>query len=460
MSLRPIVSRMPSSVATVPGSSARSKDENSAKLRAFSRSIRVSLRACASRPASWALAPSFRVQARLHQGQHRGVALGREVEARQRRRHHLRRRGFEIEQQAQGFREVDVGKVLQHRSVDAAVEEARENCLAQKRLPRLRLEVEDGASELAEHDSRDMRIERRKERRDVAELAAERIVVRDLALGDVVLGEPEQHTGEGGGVLREQRKVDERHLIDARGRIDSDPSLVGRIQVIDWATGGKKLVAARALMFDQRRHRRRRRANLEDLWPICGAKGNPADAVLFEEVDQAEVQPVARVALDQVETEPSELTARDAALDRHLRDRCGMEASRQLLFDDGAAADAHFVDDHLAGHHAENELLATVERNERALARVNRGLADLAGWRIGVKLLDRAREQQQELVDRGRVGGPRDRAVLDAGSRGRTTAARSCRWSVRTVIACACVDSHGLSFSLADTPRCSIHGVT
>ena len=197
-------------------------------------------------------------------------------------------------------------------------------------------------------------------------------------------------------------------------------------------------------MFDQRRHRRRRRANLEDLWPVCGAKGNPADAVLFEKVDQAEVQPVARVALDQVETEPPELTAGDAALDRHLRDRCGMEAPRQFLFDDGAAADAHFVDDHLAGHHAEDELLATVERDERALARVNRGLADLAGWRIGVKLLDRAREQQQELVDRGRVGGPRDRAVLDAGSRSRTTAARSCRWSVRTVIACACVDSHGL----------------
>ena len=39
------------------------------------------------------------------------------------------------------------------REVDAVVEEARENCLAQKRLPRLRLEVEDGASELAEHDS-------------------------------------------------------------------------------------------------------------------------------------------------------------------------------------------------------------------------------------------------------------------------------------------------------------------
>ena len=133
---------------------------------------------------------------------------------------------------------------------------------------------------------------------------------------------------------------------------------------------------------------------------------------------------MARVALDQVEAEPSELTARDAALDRHLRDRGGMEASRELLFDDGAAADAHFVDDHLAGHHAEDELLAAVERDERALARVNRGLADLAGRRIGVKLLDRAREQQQELVDRGRVGGPRDRAVPDAGQPGRTAAAR------------------------------------
>ena len=173
------------------------------------------------------LGANFFVQARLHQGQHRGVALGRKVEARQRRRHHFRRRGFEIEQQAQRFREVDVGKVLQHRSVDAAVEKTRENRLAQKCLPRLRLEVEDGASELAEHDSRDVRIERRKERGDVAELAAERIVVRDLALGDVVLGEPEQHSGERCGVLREQGEVDERHLIDARGRIDRIHPLSG-----------------------------------------------------------------------------------------------------------------------------------------------------------------------------------------------------------------------------------------
>ena len=205
-------------------------------------------------------------------------------------------------------------------------------------------------------------------------------------------------------------------------------------------------------MVDQRRHRRGRRANLEDLWPICGAKGNPADAVLFEEVDQAEVQPVARVALDQVETEPSELTARDAALDRHLRDRCGMEASRQFLFDDGAAADAHFVDDHLAGHHAEDELLATVERSG-ACAGTRQSRSGRSGWSA-----DRCETAGSRARAAGGTRRPPARrqaarfAVLDAVSRGRTTAARSCRWSVRTVIACACVDSHGLRSRLPIPP--------
>ena len=82
-----------------------------------------------------------------------------------------------------------------------------------------------------------------------------------------------------------------------------------------------------------------------------------------------------------------------------------MEPARELLLDDGAAADADLVDDQLARHDAEDELLAAVERDQRPLAGVNRGLADLAGGRIGVELLDRAREQQQELVDRGASAG-------------------------------------------------------
>ena len=115
MSLAPIASRMPSSVATVGGSSARSNAENSAKLRAFSRSMRVSLRAWASSPASCGLAPRARVHARLHERQQRRLPLGRKFEARERGRDHLRRGRFEIEEQAERLGQVDVGEVPEHR---------------------------------------------------------------------------------------------------------------------------------------------------------------------------------------------------------------------------------------------------------------------------------------------------------------------------------------------------------
>ena len=82
-----------------------------------------------------------------------------------------------------------------------------------------------------------------------------------------------------------------------------------------------------------------------------------------------------------------------------------MEPPRELLFDDGAAADADLVDDELARHDAEDELLAAFERDERPLARLDGRLADLAGRRVGVELLNGAAEEEQELVDRRRVRG-------------------------------------------------------
>ncbi len=169
------------------------------------------------------------------------MPLGRELEARERRRDHFRCGGFEIEEQAERFREVDVGEVLQHRAVDLAVEEAGQDGLAQQRLPRLRLEVEHGARQLPEHDARDAWVERREERRDVAELAAQGIVA-DFRFRDVILGQPQQHAGERCGILGEERQVDERDLLEARGWIDPDPALVWRIEMIDRAAGGEELV--------------------------------------------------------------------------------------------------------------------------------------------------------------------------------------------------------------------------
>jgi hypothetical protein len=66
-----------------------------------------------------------------------------------------------------------------------------------------------------------------------------------------------------------------------------------------------------------------------------------------------------------------------------------------------------------------------------------------------VELLDRAGEKEQELVDRRRVGGSRQRARrLDTCGRSGTAAAQTCRPAIRSVIACAYGDGHDLSFSL------------
>jgi hypothetical protein len=179
--------------------------------------------------------------------------------------------------------------------------------------------------------------------------------------------------------------------------------------------------------------------------------------VLFEEIDEVELRPVPGVALNQVEAEPRQLAPGTTALDRHLGDRGGMEPSRQFLFDDGALADTEVVHDELARHDAEDDLLAAFERDERPLARFDGGLADLAAWRIRVELLDGAPEEDQEFLHRRRVREPgrrRRRRDLDRRTRATrtgTAAAQPCQLAIRNVIACARVNRHGLSFSLADT---------
>ena len=159
------------------------------------------------------------------------------------------------------------------------------------------------------------------------------------------------------------------------------------------------------------------------------------------------------VALNQVEAEPCRARGRSAALNRHLRDRGAVQPARELLLDDRAGADADLVDDDLARHDAEDELLA-VRRAPPAPAGRRRLLSGRSGW----------------SADRCGTAGWRGRAAAGtrrpparrpaappcaAGGRVRaqaaTAAAQTCRPAIRSVIACACVDSHGLSFSYADS---------
>ena len=88
------------------------------------------------------------------------------------------------------------------------------------------LVVQYGARQLPEHDPRDAGVERREERRDVAELSAQGFLAAHVAFRDVLFGQAQQHAGQGRGVLREEREVDERHLLEVRGRIDADPAIV------------------------------------------------------------------------------------------------------------------------------------------------------------------------------------------------------------------------------------------
>ena len=192
---------------------------------------------------------------------------GRQIEPRERRRDELRCGRFEIEQQAERVCEVDIGEVPEHGAVDAPVEQSGQDGLAQQHLPRFRLEIEDGAGELAEHDPRDARIERGEERRDVAELPAEGVAA-DLPFGDVVFGQAQEHAGERRRVVREERQVDERDLLEARRRIDAHPALVGRVEVNDRAAGREELVALCFLLRDHARDGRRWRADVDDLGPV------------------------------------------------------------------------------------------------------------------------------------------------------------------------------------------------
>jgi hypothetical protein len=125
-----------------------------------------------------------------------------------------------------------------------------------------------------------------------------------------------------------------------------------------------------------------------------------------------------------------------------------MKPPREFLLDE-CVGSRRFVDDELVRQDSKVDVLAGIKGNERSLTCVDRTLAERAGRRICVELLNSAGEEVQELVDRSCVGGPGDRTCRLAPRRG-SAATQSRRALVRTVIACACVDSHGFSGSLAN----------
>ena len=173
MSLAPIASRMPSSVDD------RCRVEREIEGRELGKAARplaIDPRQLARVRIETGIRPirtAFRVDARLHQRQHRGVALGGEVEARERGGDDFRRRGLEIEEQAQRFRQIDVGEIAQHVAVDASVEEPGQDGLAQQVCRCSGCRSSTARASLPNITRETRGSSAREERRDVAELPAQ-----------------------------------------------------------------------------------------------------------------------------------------------------------------------------------------------------------------------------------------------------------------------------------------------
>ena len=170
--------------------------------------------------------------------------------------------------------------------------------------------------------------------------------------------------------------------------------------MIDRAARGEERLTLFALMFDQAGNRRRRHRDGEYLRAVCRQQRDAADAMFFEEIDEAELQAVARVALQKVEAETRQLARRRRAFDRDLRDRRRVQPPGDFVLDDRPGAHANLVDDQLVGQDPKRHLLTAVQRHQRSLTCVDRVEAHLAGRGVGVELLDRSPEQLQEVLDR------------------------------------------------------------
>ena len=263
--------------------------------------------------------------------QHRVVSLGRQIQLGQRGRHDLRRRRLEVEQEAQRVGQIEIREVAQDFSLHPAVEEARKDRAPQQVLAPARVQIEHGVREAREHDPCDARIERGKERRDIAELLRQRIVRRSGRV--LIVGQPEQHRSERGGVVDQQGEIDQRHRGKACRGVEAHPALVGRIQVIDRTAAGEHRLTPGALLVDQCGEGFRGGIDRHHFRPVGRPQGDARDTVLGEQLDQIQVLVSAIAAGQQVEAEMRELARRRVALDADLGDTRGVEPAGQLGLD-------------------------------------------------------------------------------------------------------------------------------
>ena len=106
-----------------------------------------------------------------------------------------------------------------------------------------------------------------------------------------------------------------------------------------------------------------------------------------------------------------QLAGRGCALDRDLCDAGAVEPARELAFDQSAPAHRHFVDGQLVRRNAEVQVIALLELRQRAVPRLDCLLAEGAGGRVRVKLLNGAREELQALFGTSALGASGNRTL-------------------------------------------------
>ena len=186
--------------------------------------------ACARGRRCWSrgAAPARVLQPLANQRQHRLVALGRQVEPRQRGRHDFGRGRLEIQQQAQRVGEIEVGEVAAGPCRRCGRRAGPAGSCGAGGLPRAGLEIEHRARELREHDPRDARIERGEQRRDVAELLRQRVVAGDCAPTSSSVSRSSIAASVDGSSTRSARSTSETDGSVRRDRAGPSPCRAGR----------------------------------------------------------------------------------------------------------------------------------------------------------------------------------------------------------------------------------------
>ena len=353
------------------------------------------------RPIGAALAHRARVELRLDERRQRCAALGRELQPIERDREQLRRGRLEIEQQAQRVGEIDVRELAEHRLAgQAAVEQARQHRASQQRAARVGVEPQHGARELREEHARQPRIDGADQHHHVVVA----LLQRRAARGAVAVDEPREHRRELRRFVDDDREIGERdRIVGGRRRVDADPSLVGRIEMLRRSAGDRGRLP-HALAIDERPHGLGGRADVEHFGPRRLARHDRRDARVEQQLREARRRLRRPRGGGERRAEVRPVADRHAALDFDRRNAHAVQRPRDFLLDDRVAADDLFADDDRARRDAEREGTVDVQLHERAMARVDRVGAHRAGGRVRVKLAGRAAEQLQEIDDRRGAG--------------------------------------------------------